>query len=137
MILLIYLIYCFYPYISGRKDAVLWSGKSYNALPIDEHIIFFWERIDFGLSAFIPPLFVYLGWMDFWDIPVALLAMVISFPFFHNGSYYKTRFKIDGRYGSWFDYSFDYKSFWNFRPKVRTLLFIASLIILVVYGFVA
>lgn len=133
MTILLYTLFLTYPCLSGFKDAVLWSGRSYNAVKWDLHMLFAAERISFGLSAFVPALFVYHGLIDIYNVIIALISLGFSFPFFHNGFYYKGREYIDVAYKGWFDYSYDYKSFWNFTPFVRTLLLVLGLLILLIY----
>ena len=67
-------------------------------------------------------ILMYSGWLD-------ALLFCSSSPFFHNGSYYETRKKLDGIYlDGWWSQSSEStaKTTWFFTPIVRVLLLVLS-----------
>ena len=124
MLILIYILFILYPSFSDFKDAILWSGKSYNAVMWDIHYLFIAERVVFGLSVLASAFF------PLWDIVVALGCMVLSFPFFHNGFYYWGRGVIDGSHEGW---TSSPAGKWNINWTNRSIMFGLSLLILIGY----
>lgn len=133
MIFLLYILRIIYPLCSGMKDAILWSHKGVNAFPFDEHVVILIERI--SITVFV--LFMIIGhklqWFGLVDLLIVELCYILSFPFFQAGMYYQSRHWIDKAYkGFWSDSSTSSAKL-NFSFKVRSLLFLLSILILIIY----
>jgi len=122
-----------YSVFSGIKDGVLWGRKGADSFKIDEHKIFYGERASISILIVL----IALGWWLKFLIPLDLIlceiCYLISFPFFHNSSYYESRNKIDNAYRGYWSDSTTSTAEWNFNFKTRVILFIFSLLILITY----
>jgi hypothetical protein len=131
IIIICYILICYYAYMQGRAHGVLFSLKGSRAFPWNEHRMFVLER---G-SVFALPFFSTLITTE--DSLILLLVSMLSFPFWHNGAYYITRHSIDTPSYGWFSQSKSSSAKNNFGPTLRTVMFIISLIIIttwILYG---
>lgn len=106
----------------GVMEAVLWSGKSYDAFKFNEHVIFTVSRILIFSSIFAAP------YID--NLLLVLCAGFLSFPFFHDGAYYVTRGMIDVPGYNFFSDSNNSSAVIEIKFKYRLAFFILSVFIL-------
>lgn len=123
------ILFCAYSFVHGWSNAVLYSMRGYNAFKGDEH---------FGLTierslVWILPLATSLYSLSPVEVLICMISGACMFPFFHNGSYYHFRGKIDGSYVGWWDYTKGSTSSINFKLLQRTLLMIIGILILIIY----
>lgn len=120
-VIITYLLMVLAASTEGICHAILWSGKKSGAFKWNEHIVFVAQRAIFGIAI------LYTGNI------LALGAGVLAYPFFHNGFYYSYRNKIDGSYTQGFNAdSLTSSAVINFSYRLRTTLFVISLLLLFV-----
>jgi hypothetical protein len=94
MIPLINLLWVIYSCLEGTRDGFYWffKGNSRKDISYEIHPLFAWQR---GVVLFMLVLlqYRYIGWYSILNT----FAMAMIFSFFHNGSYYQTRNKIDSK----------------------------------------
>ncbi|MEK6880325.1 MAG: hypothetical protein AABY22_11985 [Nanoarchaeota archaeon] len=127
---LIFLIWILYCIIDGIRDSLFYHHYNLKTERLfNEHIVFVIQR---GIVALILLLLSLNIWL--------IIPFILSFSFFHNGSYYTTRYYLwkrtyynGGEYNKkWFAQSITSTSFWTkyMTPVNRTILFILSIGIL-------
>lgn len=139
----IYILLNAYAFVSGIKDAILWSKKGADAFTWNEHKVFVAER---GIVLFIVLSVVicysllnkigfpyYDNVKLFLGVCLVLSSFILSFSYFHNGAYYVARKKINPKlkHYTWRGVSNSSTADIEFSYKERLALFIVSLILLV------
>lgn len=125
---LVYTIFNIYAALSGFKDGVLYSKKGSEAFKWNEHLLFVAER-----GAVVMAIIggIYLK-PDIWFL---IPAVVLSFPFWHDGFYYLGRHYIDVK-----EYRFNSDSKTStadleFSFLWRCILNIVSIVLILIYVF--
>lgn len=123
-----YLIWILYSVFEGKREAFYFSYKVRSAIDhkVDEHAMFTIQRM---FVAILICLVCFNGWLD---CILLLFSLMMCFPFFHDGSYYLTRKKLDGIYPKgWFDQSTTSTAITDklklFYPATRTITLVVSL----------
>lgn len=136
LILSIVITVC-YSILEGKREAMYYSIKSKSGLlpEINEHPMFSAQRGIFFA-------YMYYGFYTITnndiDLSLAsLLGLTMIFPFFHDGSYYTERNRLDGIYPKkYFDQSTTSTAFSDryITPLVRVILLVVGLMLLTFIG---
>jgi hypothetical protein len=135
---MIYLLLCLYAFKHGQTNAILYSRLGAEALPRNEHEDLVQERALLVTSVIMASFYPYAL------VLLEVVAFVLAFSFWHNGSYYVMRGTI--AFGSKLPFETS-KNLWKgesktstakleFSYKERTLLLFASFGILLI-GYIA
>lgn len=93
-IIVINLIWILYSILEGFREGFYWHFKanSRRDCNFEIHPIFSLQR---GIVLLLAGwgLFLTMGWISV----ISIISMMLIFSFFHNGTYYKTRNKLDDR----------------------------------------
>jgi hypothetical protein len=128
MILLIgYIWFNFWAILSGIKEGILYSKKGADAFKWDEHELYATERV-------VVFLLVPLGMnLSIAEVAVLGIACFCAFSFWHNGSYYETRNRIDVPSYSFYSSSKDSTAKLELSFKYRLFGKIFSLALITTY----
>jgi len=126
-IIIIYLLFTAYSFLSGKKDAILYSRLGSDSLPYNEHRVYVLER---GAVLLIILFSTLITIQD--SLPL-IIANILGFSFWHNGSYYITKGKIFKQNLDWFYDSKTSTAFIEINATLRTIGFIISLIIIITW----
>lgn len=134
LLALLYGLFCFYFVLSGIKDAMLWSKKGAEAFTWNEHIVFVLERATIVLLSIVSVLAVELTANFLVKYILVLVASLLAFAFWHNGTLYEARNRIDWAYpnGFWSNPSHSSTAKLNFTLTTRLLMWLVSVVIMVV-----
>lgn len=131
---IVFVIWLLYSMYEGIREGYYFAVKidSKKLRNLNEHELFTSQR------AMVLFLCILLLSENLWDVLMYAFMLSLSFPFIHDGSYYKTRHEVDGAYKGWFDHSTTStaKLTRYLTPVNRTLMFVMSLIILILSLFV-
>lgn len=127
MIIISFLIWCFYSIIDGIRDGIFYHSYNYSIKRLfNEHIIFVIQRLIVSIILILYSQNILL-----------IMPLILSFSFFHNGAYYTTRhilnkktYNYDNLYKKkWFAQSTTSTSVFTkyMTPLVRTILFLLSI----------
>ena len=127
MIWIVFLIWCLYSIVEGIRDSLFYHFYNHNIKRLfNEHIVFVIQRS-------IVSLILCLLSQNIW----ILIPFILSFSFFHNGSYYTSRYYLNKKtYGydylytkKWFSQSTTSTSKFTkyMTPVVRAMLFLLSI----------
>ena len=113
------LIWIFYSLTEGVREGFYWNyeNKSKRVCEFDINKVYTLQR-SFVLTLVGGFLVHALGWFSL----ISLACMVVMFSFFHNGTYYYTRNKLQpGLYSKgWSDESRTFPPFWTGLCKYNT-----------------
>lgn len=125
---LIFILLNGYAYHEGVTHGILYACKGANAFPGNEHRVFVACR-----GALVLVLLLATR-IDTETAFILTLCYLLSFSFWHNGAYYITRHQIDpGQKTGWFSQSDTDTAKIKFGSLARTVTFVLSLIILIIY----
>lgn len=110
----------------GYIEAILYSKKGAEAFKINEHIVYTISRISVMIMVLLSHL--YSGQFNIW---YACLSCLLSFSFWHNGTYYETRKLIDVSYYRFTSNSKTSSAWIELNYKTRLSLKLIGLIILI------
>jgi hypothetical protein len=118
----------------GVRDAFCFHNRSAAApvLKPDIHIILHSHRILIAIALLIHCSGILEGIFT-------TVLMILLFPFFHDGSYYYTRWLIsDGKVypGRWKDQSISTSAKFSFNYEVRSILFLIAILLYLIYQFI-
>ncbi len=130
MIYICFLIWILYSVIEGIRDAIFYHHYNLKSERLfNEHIVFVIQRLIVSVILCL----LSNNWL-------LMISLILSFSFFHNGSYYTMRnylnkkiYYYDNLYDKkWFAQSTTSISFWTkyMTPLNRTILFLMSIGIL-------
>lgn len=120
-----YLVWVVYCVLEGTRDGIMYNMRDYlKENDFNEHIIFTMQR------SLVLVLLTYI-------YPPILIMAPFAFSFFHNGMYYSTRRFLNRQLypkGWWSQStSSSAKTTDLFTPTMRTIQFVISLLIIVVF----
>ena len=130
---LILIISFLWAHLEGKREAQYFHYKWSTPNPTkikDEHLEFTIQR---SLYVIISSLLVgFIFW--WWSSIILFVSLVLTFSFFHNGSYYKRRNELNENVYpyKWKDQSTTTTAKISFNYKQRLTLFILGLLIVVV-----
>lgn len=88
---LLYLSFIMLSILSGIKEAILYGRKAAETFKWNEHILFVLERAFIFSLPFTTYAFIHSWGGILW----AIIAGILSYPFWHDGFYYETARQIN------------------------------------------
>lgn len=91
MITLTTALFCIYAFLEGNREAGYFHFKyKFTQQVVDEHPLFTAQRSIVAIFAIGFPILIY----SYWGL-LAIIPIALTFPFVHDGNYYKRRNRLD------------------------------------------
>lgn len=129
----LYLLFCIYAIVEGVIEAILYGKKGAETFSWNEHIVYVFARIMVLFSILFASRLTHLSNLD---CLIYASVCMLSFPFFHDGSYYETARKINRPEYRFWSNSQTSTAKIEITWFVRVNMLLVSIISLLVYYFI-